>query len=159
MALYDIALESTPIDLAMSSSGNLIAVLRHTSVDIIQWYPGKPRTAKKPQLTSNVARFELEDNVRQIEFASPTRIAVLSDSQDSCVLKYFDVDAVSSTEAGEDILPVDTTNIIPDGSGASGELYYVEAYRKVHSINGKGDAFEFPIPCRWVEVILIGDRV
>ncbi|KAI5809605.1 IKI3 family protein [Peziza echinospora] len=158
MALYDIALESTPIDLAMSSSGNLIAVLRHTSVDIIQWYPGKPRTAKKPQLTSNVARFELEDNVRQIEFVSPTRIAVLSDTQDSCVLKYFDVDAVSSTEAGEDVLPVDTTNIIPDGSGASGELYYVEAYRRVHSINGKGDVFEFPVPCHWVEVILIGDK-
>jgi len=161
IALHDIPLEATPVGVAVSYTEGLIAVLRSTGIDFVRWYPGKPRNAKKPEFTANVTRFQAPDSVRQIAFLSSNRLAVLLDSDDCCILKHFDVDTSSSTvtEAGEDILPLGTTNIVPDALAAAGELYYVVDHRTVTSINDPSSTIEFPTPCPWVEIAMIDGQV
>ena len=161
IALYDILLETTPVDVAVSYTDGLIAVLRSTGLDLIKWYPGKPRNAKKPELTANVTRFQAVDSVRQIAFLSSNRLAVLVDAIGCCVLLYFNIDISSSTvtQAGEDILPLGTTKIVPDALGAANELYYVEGHRIVTSANNPSTKMEFPTTCPWVEVAKIDGQV
>lgn len=161
MALYDIPLETTPVDLAVSYTYGMVMALRSTGVDMIKWYPGKPRNAKQPEITRNVTSFRTQDSVRQITFLSATRIAVLLDSENCCILKHYDVDFEFSTvtHAGEDILPLETTKIVSDALGAPDELYYVEDHRKVASINDPSVGIEFPSPCPWVEVAKFDDQL
>lgn len=160
MALYDIALESTPIDVTVSSNGDVLTVLRNTGIDLIKWYPGKPRNAKNPEVTSNVTTFKAEDNVRQIAFLSPSRVAVLTDSDDCCILKHFEIESTTCTESGEDILPQNTTRIVPDAFGAQDELYYVDNHRVLSSVfNSTTNKREFPTPCPWVELAMIDEQV
>ncbi|KAF8458877.1 IKI3 family-domain-containing protein [Terfezia claveryi] len=161
IALYDIPLETTPIDVAVSYTEGLIAVLRSTGLDLIKWYPGKPRDAKKPKLTANATRFQALDSVRQIAFISSNRLAVLVDAIACCILLHYDIDFSSSTitKAGEDILPLGTTKIVPDALDATGELYYVENHRIVTSANDPSTKLEFPTTCPWVEVARIDGQV
>ena len=160
MALYDIPLHSTPVDVAVCRSENLIAVLRNTGVDVIKWHPGKPRNSQKPEIFSNIVPFQTEDSVRQITFCSPTLIAVLMDSDDACILKYFNLDSnLVPTEAREDILPLNTSIITPEALGTSDDLYYVEDYHNVYSARSPGSEIAFPIPCSWVEVVKLSKKV
>lgn len=161
MAQYDIPLETTPVDVAISYTEGLIAVLRGAGLDLINWLPGKPRSSKKPEITANVTSFGAQDNARQVVFSSSSRITVLLDSDGFCTLKHFDIDKQSFTviEAGEDTLPLGTTRIISEALGAPDELYYVENYRNVISINNSSTTREFPTTCPWVEVARIDDKV
>ncbi|RPB28549.1 IkappaB kinase complex, IKAP component [Terfezia boudieri ATCC MYA-4762] len=161
IALYDIQLETTPIDVAVSYTDGLIAVLRSTGLDLVKWYPGKPRDAKKPKLIANATRFQALDSVRQIAFLSSNRLTVLVDAIACCMLLHYDIDFSSSTitKAGEEILPLGTTRIVPDALDATGEFYYVENHRIVTSANDPNTKLEFPTTCPWVEMARIDGQV
>lgn len=160
MALYDIPLNSTPVDVAVCRSESLIAVLRNTGVDVIKWHPGKPRNAQQPEIFSNIISFQTQDSVRQITFCSSTLIAVLMDSNEACILKYFSLDPnLVPTEAREDILPLNISIIVPEALGALDNLYYVEDYHDVYSTRSSGCEISFPISCSWVEVVKLDKKV
>ena len=160
MALYDIPLDSTPVDVAVCRSEGLVAVLRNTGLDVIKWYPGKPRNTKKPDTFFNIVPFQTKQSVRQVTFCSPTLIAVLMDSNGACMLKYFNLDSnLVPIEAREDILPINTSLIIPEALGAFDDLYYVEDYHDVYSTRSSESEIVFPVPCSWVEMIKLGKKV
>ena len=160
MALYDIPLNSTPVDVAVCHSESLVAVLRNTGVDIIQWHPGKPRNSRKPEIFANIVPFQTKDRVRQITFCSSTLIAVLMDSNNACILKYFNLNSnIIPTEVREDILPLNTSIIIPEALGAFDGLYYLEDYRDLCSTRSPGSEIVFPISCSWVEIVKLDKKV
>ncbi|KAF8476119.1 IKI3 family-domain-containing protein [Kalaharituber pfeilii] len=157
MALYDVPIRATPVDIAVCMAADLIAVLRHAGVDILKWYPGKPRVGKTPELTENVITFEVQDHVRQITFVSSSQIAVLMDSYNCCLLRYFDISSASAKQTGEEKLPQDTTRIFPNAYGKE-EIFYTTSHRRAISLNNPSNSVEFPTACPWIEAGEINGR-
>lgn len=85
MSFCDAGLDATAVDVAISPSGTRIAVLQHTSVDLIDW-GFKP--AKDPEVTRNLFTFSSSESFRQVCFLDEETICLLGeDAGDANILR------------------------------------------------------------------------
>jgi elongator complex protein 1 len=161
MSFYDVDLDGTPVDIAISPSGTRIAVLQHKTVDLVSW-GFKPR--KDPQVTHNIAQITKTVTFCQICFVGENAICILGKNNEGhSILRYLALEGTESVSQDE------TYELQPSS---------VCAFKPAEEVGGvlceeeNGNVFQYnfsnmteypicklPAACPWIQARILDEQV
>lgn len=167
MAMYDIEISHTIVDVTISKDNSTMAVLHHGGVDLYEWQTRNGRSLK-PQLLAKHTRHSdtsFRESALQICFASHHEPRVLCFDQGLKVRRLtFDMQSQTLSEAGEtaadeDVLFIQADSTITDAMEPNDTRDVLVATRsgRILRLNSNASCFQpvnadFPIQLPWVEV-------
>ncbi|KAJ8100380.1 IKI3 family-domain-containing protein [Lipomyces tetrasporus] len=83
MSFRDLALSETPIQAAINSANDIIAVLEHSMIELAEWSLLTPSSVKLPKVTKSIALASIDPAgaARQLRFINRQTLAVIFDHQ------------------------------------------------------------------------------
>ncbi|CAZ85562.1 unnamed protein product [Tuber melanosporum] len=157
MALTEVELKSTPVDVAISPTGRLIAVLRDKALDLIRWDFARNKLVSGPILTSDIMEFDTGQCFRQISFADDETLGVVCDMKVGSALQVISIpnnrQAISKcTHEFQNGATAARLGGVPDHK----HLFYQDSERKVYFYDTENKSAKFvtqlPAICPWLEV-------
>lgn len=164
MSFRDVALESTPTDVAISPSGCRIAVLRGTCIDLITWKFEKQKLVSEPEICIKILELDTFQNFRQISFLDEETLGAIYDDEESSVLQTISVPHSGSAEPTNMFkLPEDVTILRLGAVPELGSFFYEDNQGNVSLYNPQNysgtQMCRLPAICPWLKVAIVGDQV
>jgi elongator complex protein 1 len=165
MSLRDVLLKSTPVDVATSPSGRLIAVLRDAAVDLIRWKFAKNKLVAGPELDSSVVELDAAKYFRQISFLDESNLGIVYDGEDGSVLETISVpDGGPVTTKSKLNFPRNGSFVVKLGAVPElGVFFCQDSERNVYLYNPEtgleARLVQLPAICPWIEVAVVGGQV
>ncbi|CUS09589.1 unnamed protein product [Tuber aestivum] len=157
MALKEVELKSTPVDVAISPSGRLIAVLRDKALDLIRWDFARNKLVSGPILTSNIVEFDPGQYPRQISFADDETLGVVRDIGVGSVLKVISIpnDGQGISKCTHEFQN-GATAVRLGGVPGRRTLFYQDSERNVYFYDTEDRSEKYitqlPAICPWLEI-------
>ncbi|PUU75037.1 IKI3 family-domain-containing protein [Tuber borchii] len=157
MALKEVELKSTPVDVAISPTGRLIAVLRDKALDLIRWDFAKNKLVSGPTLTSNIMELDPGQYFRQISFADDETLGVVRDVKVGSILQVISIpnngQAISKcTHEFQNGVTAVRLGGAPDHKS----LFYQDSERKIYFYDTENKSAKYitqlPAICPWLEI-------
>jgi elongator complex protein 1 len=164
MSLRDAELKSTPIDVAVSPTGRLIAVLRTTGIDLIRWKFAKNRLVSGPEVISDITKLDPGQYFRQISFVDDETLGIVCDHKGDSVLQIISIQSSGPALLKSRVELCKGAFMMRFGAVPElKSLFYEDSNAKVHlydteSLTASCTA-RLPATCPWLEVSLLGSKV
>ncbi|PWW72432.1 IkappaB kinase complex, IKAP component [Tuber magnatum] len=164
MALKEVELESTPVDVAISPTGRLIAVLRDKALDLIRWDFANNKLVSGPTVTPNIMELDPGQYFRQISFADDETLGVVCDIEVGSLLRVISIpnngQAISKcTQEFQN----GATAVRLGGEPDHKSLFYQDSERNVYFYDTEDKSAKYitqlPAICPWLEIALPQEMV
>ncbi|RPA90649.1 IkappaB kinase complex, IKAP component [Choiromyces venosus 120613-1] len=164
MALREVELKSTPVDVAVSPTGRLIAVLRDNALDLIRWDFAKNKLVSGPTLTSNIMELDPGQYFRHISFADDATLGVVHDMKKGSVLQVISIPnngqaILKCTHEFQNGATVVRLGGVPDHKS----LFYQDTERKVYLYDTENKSAKYitqlPAICPWLEIAFYQEMI
>ena len=157
MAFKEVELKSTPVDVVISPTGRLIAVLRDKALDLIRWDFAKNKLVSGPTLTSNIMELDPGQYFRQISFADDETLGVVRDVKAGSILQVISIpnngQAISKcTHEFQNGATAVRLGAVPGHKS----LFYQDSERKVYFYDTENKSTKYitqlPAICPWLGI-------
>ncbi|KAI5847254.1 IKI3 family-domain-containing protein [Morchella snyderi] len=163
MSFREVALGSTPTDVAISPSGSRIAVLRGDCIDLITWQFEKQRLISEPETFQRILELEGFSSYRQISFLDEETLGIVYDEDRSSVLQTISIPHSGPTGSTNTFrLPHNVTIL---RLGAIPELvsfFYEDNQGNISLYNPRNYTEDrmckLPSICPWIQVAIFDDK-
>lgn len=164
MSLRDAGLKSTPIDVAVSPNGRLIAVLRATGVDLIRWKIAKNKLISGPEVISDITNLDPSQYFRQISFVNDETLGVVCDHKGDSVLQIISLPSSGPALLKSRVELCKGAFMLRCGAVPElKSLFYEDSDGKVYLYDTESltasSVAQLPAICPSLEVALLGNRV